>query len=68
MWIKLNNEGRIPVDTECPYAEICQHKKNGGCRHYGKDHGFVYTCASARVYDLVLKHEPDHPQFEGMTK
>jgi len=67
-WINLNPEGRIPVNAECPYAKICKHKRENGCHHYGTDHGFVFSCATARAYDIVLKCDPNHPQFEGLKK
>lgn len=60
MWKKLDKNGRIPSYTECPFRGQCEIGESvgpgaGQCHHYGKDHCFEFSCASARAFDLLFK-------------
>ncbi len=52
---KLLVDGRIPKNTECPFAARCEIKKVGDCKHLGKDHNVAFSCATARLFDILQK-------------
>jgi len=68
MWKKLNENGRIPVNTDCPYRDICHIDKNGQCNHYGKNHGFDFSCATARAFDITFRDNPNNPILKKENK
>lgn len=45
--------GRIPAKSECPYRDSCEFAKNGNCGHRGKDHVVDYSCATARLFQII---------------
>ena len=50
---KLLVDGRIPKNTECPFTTRCEFKKAGDCKHLGKEHTVDFSCATARLFDLL---------------
>lgn len=49
----LNEDGRIPARTECPFKAQCPFAQVGHCHHLGTNHQGEFSCASARAYDMV---------------
>jgi hypothetical protein len=58
MWKNLNNKGRIPAKTPCPYRDKCEIAKNEACYHKGTDHPCHFSCATARAFDLLTQANP----------
>ena len=53
---KLNENGCIPANTQCPFAKDCQGSPDRKifCTHNGKNHKVEYSCALARLFDITL--------------
>lgn len=49
--------GRIPANTECPFASRCVIKTDNKCKHLGTEHTVPFSCAVARGFDIVTKYE-----------
>lgn len=50
-------DGRIPPRTECPYRSECPIASAGECRHRGIDHDVYFSCATARLFEIVKRDE-----------
>ena len=51
----LDNKGKIPPHTECPWRDSCPHQLNLQCHHTGKMHKVAFSCSLARGFELVDK-------------
>jgi hypothetical protein len=50
---------KIPANTACPFADECKYKAEGTCNHRGKAHECEFSCALARLFDLVKNDSKD---------
>lgn len=51
---KLNEHGRIPAHTECPFKAKCG---DIGCHHKGKEHTVPFSCGMARGWEIVERRD-----------
>lgn len=49
----LLTNGLIPAKQECPFRSLCEIAHNGDCRHQGKNHVCDFSCAVARMFDMI---------------
>lgn len=50
---KLTN-GRIPLETECPFKSMCTVHMEGGCNR--KDNMSIpFSCGTARGFDILMR-------------
>jgi hypothetical protein len=47
--------GYIPKYTACPYRFECG-ENGGNCVHKGENHRVDFSCAFARLFDLLHQH------------
>lgn len=55
LYINLNEEGYIPANTECPYANRCALKRANACNHSGIHHDVEFACNIAIAFDNLEK-------------
>lgn len=48
-------DGNIPAWTECPFKSQCKFVQEGTCGHHGEGHTVSYSCAAARLFDLLQR-------------
>jgi len=53
----LNEKGKIPANTTCPFRSGCVIAQTGNCYHKGKDHKVDFPCATARLFDLLQRNK-----------
>ena len=60
-WKKLDDEGKIPLGVNCPFKDRCSLVNdpniNIRCKHKGKEHTVPFSCASARMFEIMEKHD-----------
>jgi hypothetical protein len=56
-FIHLNQRGRIPEHTDCPFKSKCSFAASGKCHHEGINHGVEFSCATARGFDLIERNK-----------
>ena len=56
-YVRLNENGRIPARKPCPFSSQCGTRRLGDCNHKGTEHECVFSCATARAYDLQRRNE-----------
>lgn len=45
--------GLIPQGSDCPFKDRCVQKAQGVCKHKGEAHPCAFSCALARLFDMV---------------
>jgi hypothetical protein len=48
-------EGKIAVGTACPFRSECRYAQDMSCNHEGLEHNVAYSCALARLFDIIGK-------------
>lgn len=56
-YLHLNENGRIPVATICPFKEQCTIAQDDNCHHKGQDHPGEFSCALARGFDMIARKD-----------
>jgi hypothetical protein len=58
-------DGKIPAYMECPFRGKCEIAKENICNHRGVFHNVMYSCASARAFDLIEAYRRDAEKKES---
>lgn len=56
----LDDAGRIPPRTVCPFRARCSFASAGACHHEGEAHPVAYSCATARGFALIDRGRARH--------
>jgi hypothetical protein len=57
MYKFLNERGRIPAHTVCPFKKGCATAAAGNCYHLGEESTVDFSCALARMFDMFTRNE-----------